>query len=323
MTANTPSHHLMVRVSDMKLVAPTIKEFTLVAVDGALSPFSPGSHVVVTMSGTDANGKAKKWKNAYSLLSDPSDTEAYKIAVRLQEVSRGGSEFMHSQVQIGDVLEITPPANLFAPLWRAKKHLLIAGGVGITPFMSYLPEMQRQGANFELHYCYRGKQTGAYADQLQQQLGDACVRYDADAGNRCDLTALLKQQPRGTHIYICGPELLIEGVRQNAAQIGYPASLIHFEEFAAPQPGEPFSVTLKRSGQTIDIGAEESLLEALEAADLEIPNMCRGGVCGQCQTKVLEGDVEHRDNYLGAAEKADCIMPCVSRAKSKTLVLDL
>ncbi|MFK4752795.1 MULTISPECIES: PDR/VanB family oxidoreductase [Oceanospirillaceae] len=323
MTVSHSVNTLKVKVAAVSAVAPTIKEFTLESVGAALPPFSPGSHIVVTMSGSDANGKAKKWKNAYSLLSDPRNTDAYKIAVRLQEVSRGGSEFMHSQVQVGDVLEITPPANLFAPLWRAKKHLLIAGGVGITPFMSYLPEMQRQGADFELHYCFRGKQTGAYAEELQQTLGDACVPYDADAGTRCDLAALLKQQPRGTHVYVCGPELLIEGVRQNAAQMGYPASLIHFEEFAAPKPGAPFRVTLKHSGQTIDVGAEESLLEALEAAAIDVPNMCRGGVCGQCQTKVIEGEVEHRDNYLGAAERADCIMPCVSRAKSKTLMLEL
>ncbi len=312
-----------VKVTDIVEVAPTIKEFTLVAQNGELTPFSPGAHVVVSMKGENADGQPKQWKNAYSLLSDPRDTSAYKIAVRLQPQSRGGSVFMHSQVSEGDELEITPPANLFAPNWRAKKHLLIAGGVGITPFMSYLPELERMGASFELHYAFRGLQTGAYKTELIEQLGEQVHCYDADAGDRLQLAELLKSQPRGTHVYICGPELLIDGVRQNAALLGYPDSLIHFEEFAAPQPGSPFTVTLESSGAEVQVSSEESLLEALEANGVEVPNLCRGGVCGQCVTKVLDGDVEHRDAFLDEREQDTCIMPCVSRAKSKSLVLGL
>ncbi|WP_221794087.1 PDR/VanB family oxidoreductase [Oceanobacter mangrovi] len=322
MSLNSTDNY-QVKVVAIRDVAPTIREFTLQGINGELTPFSPGAHVVVAMPGETAEGKAKTWKNAYSLLSDPRDSSTYKIAVRLQDQSRGGSVFMHTRVSEGDILEITPPANLFAPYWRAQKHLLIAGGVGITPFMSYLPELQRAGANFELHYSYRGNQTGAYAAELQQQLGDQVRCYDADAGERLQLAELLKQQPRGTHIYVCGPELLLDGVRQNAALLGYPDSLIHFEEFAAPQPGEPFSVTLESSGQKVDVGADESLLEALEASGVKVPNLCRGGVCGQCVTKLVDGEAEHRDAFLDDGERQSCIMPCVSRAKSKGLVLGL
>jgi dimethylamine monooxygenase subunit B len=314
---------LSVRVSRIRPVAPMIREFTLTPVSGELPHFSPGSHIVVNMQGQNPDATPRQWKNAYSLLSDPADASTYRIAVRLQDHSRGGSVFMHQSVREGDVLAITPPANLFAPLWRARKHLLIAGGVGITPFMSYLPEMQRRGLEVELHYSFHSRFTGAYQEQLQTLLGDNCYLHDSDQGQRCNLSEALQGQPLGTHVYICGPQSLIDAVQQTAASLGYPASAIHYEEFAAPKPGLPFAVTLQGSGKTIEVGAEQSLLEALEAAHVEIPNMCRGGVCGRCVTTVLKGEAEHRDSFLADEDKASCIMPCVSRAKSPTLVLDL
>lgn len=309
-----------VRVMAIEQVAPLIREFKLEAIEGKLPAFSPGSHVQVIMP-----GEAREIRNAYSLCSDPAMPRRYSIAVRLQEDSRGGSSFMHGEVNVGDELAITPPANLFAPVMAARKHLLIAGGVGITPFMSYIPELKRQGAEFELHYLYRGSQTGAYLDQLQQQLGSALHRYDSGQGNKCDLSTVLSDQGPGTHVYICGPESLIEGVCSTAKALGWPESLIHYEAFAAPEPGEPFKAQLTRSGKTLDVAADESLLEALEREGVAVPNLCRGGVCGQCATPVIDGAVEHRDEFLSADEKASggCIMPCVSRAAGKHLTLDI
>lgn len=311
---------IMVEVARVKDVAPTIREFTLTSTEGALPPFSPGSHIVVQMQGEE-----KVYRNAYSLLSDSSDTSAYQIAVRLQDESRGGSEFMHQKVAVGDRLSITPPANLFAPHWRAKKHILIAGGVGITPFLSYLPELQKRGADFELHYLYRSSQTGAYREELSATLGNRFFHYDTEDSERCDITAVMADRNPGTHIYICGPESLLSGVKQIAIETGWPESHIHYEEFAAPKSGSPFTAELKKSGKTIDVPSDSSLLEALESAEIDVPNLCRGGVCGQCFTKVLEGDVEHRDNFLSDSEQADqnCIMPCVSRAAGDRLVLDI
>lgn len=311
---------LKVKVTAINEVAPTIREFCLVPVDGELLPFSPGSHVVVEM-----NGAAKVYKNAYSLLSDPRDVSAYRIAVRLQDNSRGGSKFMHEQVAVGDELKISPPANLFAPHWPAKKHVLVAGGVGITPFMAYLPELERRGADFELHYLYRSSQTGAYREQLSNRLGNRYFDYDSLGGNRCDLLDVLSNRKLGTHFYVCGPEALLATVVQVADELGIPDSAIHYEEFAAPQPGTPFEAEIGATGQVISVGSEETLLEALEAAGIKVPNLCRGGVCGQCQCKVVSGDIEHRDNFLSAQDKAAgrSIMPCVSRSKSPRLVLDI
>ncbi len=310
---------IAVRVAAIEPVAPLIREFRLEAVEGGLPPFSPGSHIQVAMP-----GEVREIRNAYSLCSDPADTTGYTIAVRLQENSRGGSQFMHTRVRVGDRLSITPPANFFAPVWQARKHLLVAGGVGITPFISYLHELERQNAEFELHHLYRGTQTGAYCARLQQ-LGTKYFGYDSDNEVFCDLNQLLSNREPGTHVYICGPEPLIEGVCATARELGWPDSLIHYEAFAAPEPGEPFKAQLARSGKAVEVGSDESLLEALEREGVTVPNLCRGGVCGQCATQVVDGAVEHRDDFLSADEKASgtCIMPCVSRAAGNHLTLDL
>ena len=314
------TNQIRVTVQSVKQVAPMIREFTLTAVDSTLFPFSPGSHVIVDMLGPEKN-----YRNAYSLLSNPNDASEYRIAVRLQEDSRGGSVFMHEQVKQGDELLISPPANLFSPDWTAKKHILIAGGIGITPFMSYLPELERCGATFELHYLFHSQQSGAYREQLAEQYGGQFFAYDSDAAQRCNIETLLTECSIGTHIYVCGPEKLIQAVESAANEMGWPEGLVHSEEFAAPKPGTPFAVTLKSTNQTIEVGEEESLLEALEDADIEVESLCRGGVCGRCITPVAEGDIEHRDGFLSESEKSSnhCIMPCVSRAKSDRLVLDI
>ncbi len=311
---------ITVKVTRIHQVAPAIREFTLTPVATELSAFSPGSHVVVAMQGPD-----RCFKNAYSLLSDPRDTGAYRIAVLLQKQSRGGSRFMHEQVREGDELTITPPSNLFAPLWEARKHVLIAGGVGITPFLSYLPELQRQHADFELHHLFKGDYNGAYCAELAEQLGERYFDYDSSAGRKCDLAQLFNGRPLGTHFYVCGPLPLIEAVQAGARLAGVPDSLIHYEEFSTPQPGEPFEVELKASGRVVPVGSEESMLEALEAAGVPVPNLCRGGVCGQCVCAVADGEPEHRDHFLSASERhsGKLVMPCVSRAKGPRLVIDI
>ena len=314
------SDQITVKVSAIEQVAPSIREFTLVPEGQSLYPFSPGSHVVVAMP-----AEGKTYKNAYSLMSDPWDTDAYRIAVRLQDCSRGGSKYMHENVEVGDELKITPPANMFAPEWGAKKHVLIAGGVGITPFMSYLPELMRRNADFELHYLYRGDVTGAYKTELTEELGSRYFGYDSGKSEKCDITTLFVERRLGTHFYICGPESLINAVKGLATELGVPDAAIHYEEFAAPQSGEPFEVEIKSSGLVVPVGADESMLEALEAASVEVISLCRGGVCGQCVCQVEEGEIEHRDHYLSETEKlsGSVVMPCVSRAKSKRLVIEI
>ena len=312
---------ILVRVKHIKNVAPTIREFTLVAHDeSALPPFSAGSHILVTMKQDQST-----WRNAYSLVGDPNELSHYKIALRKQEQSRGGSVFMHESVREGDLLSIKPPTNLFALYRAAKKHILIAGGVGVTPFMSYLAQLKQLPAEVEMHYMFHSSKTGAYQQALQAQLGENLLRYDSDKGVRCNLDDIFADQLVGTHVYVCGPQSLIDGVLSSAESFGWPRQAIHYETFKTSEPGKPFDITLKRSGIQLHVTEDSSLLETLETAEVAIESSCRGGVCGRCLTSVLDGEIEHHDEFLSAEEKAaqDCLMPCVSRAAGQSLVLDL
>jgi len=309
---------LQVQVSATRMLTPVIRELTLVGAAGRLPGFSSGSHVQVHLPLGE-----RSLRNAYSLISDPADTRQYRIAVRLQEDSRGGSRFLHQQVHVGDTLRISPPANLFALHSAARQHILIAGGIGITPFMAYLGALEQRSADFELHYAYRKGLTDAYADELQQRLGSRLHCYDSSAGAALDLAAILGGRPLGSHVYVCGPERLLMGVREQAKALGWPEGRVHWEAFSGAEPGLPFSLELARSGRRIEVSAEQSLLEALESAGLEVPNLCRGGVCGQCATRHLNGDIEHRDHFLSAVERGEFLMPCVSRGCGSSVLLDL
>lgn len=305
---------LKVRVSAARMLTPVVREFTLEPCAGPLPGFSPGSHVQVHLP--LANGKLR---NAYSLTSDPADNRHYRIAVRLQDTSRGGSRYLHRQVQVGDTLEISPPANLFALHSTASLHILLAGGIGITPFMAYIAALEQQQANFELHYLYRPGLSDAYVETLRQRLGSRLHTYSS----RPDLSTLLRDRPLGSHLYTCGPQPLLDAVRQQAKALGWPKSRVHWEAFNAAQPGQPFDLELLRSGLRLRVSAEQSLLEALEYAGLNVPSLCRGGVCGQCKTRHVHGEVEHRDSFLSPAERADFLMPCVSRGCGPSVSLDL
>ncbi|WP_375737685.1 PDR/VanB family oxidoreductase [Pseudomonas boanensis] len=305
---------LDVRVAATRALTPVIRELTFESLDAPLPGFSAGSHVQLQLP----NGQ----RNAYSLLGDPADTRRYRIAVRHQEASRGGSRYIHEQLQVGDRVRLSAPANLFPIHSEAHLHILVAAGIGITPFLAYCTELLRRGAHFELHYAYRTGLTDAYVEYLRNLLGDRLHRYDSPA-RRLDLSQLLRDRPLGSHVYACGPQSLLLSLREQATALGWSDARVQWEAFAAPEPGRPFSVELARSGRQLAISAEQSLLEALEAAGVEIPNLCRGGVCGQCQTRYLKGDVEHRDLYLAPNERADSLMPCVSRGCGSPILLDL
>ncbi|MFN9529144.1 PDR/VanB family oxidoreductase [Ectopseudomonas chengduensis] len=313
-----------VQVTDVRQLTPVVREFSFRAIDGTLPGFSCGSHVQVVLP-----TEGRTLRNAYSLLGDPRDSGVYRIAVRLQETSRGGSRYLHEQVRVGDRLQIGAPSNLFALHSQARHHILVAGGIGITPFMAYLADLQASdvatpGASFELHYAYRSGLTDAYASELRERLGERFHGYDAAAGQRLDCSSLFAGKPLGSHLYVCGPQRLLDELKTLADAQGWSAGRLHWEAFAAPEPGQPFTVELARSGQRLQVPGDHSLLEALEAAGVEVPNLCRGGVCGQCTTRYLSGEVEHRDHYLDEQQRGEALMPCVSRGGcSGTLLLDL
>lgn len=311
-----------VTVTDVATVNDLVKRFEFKRTDGGLLPaFSGGAHTVVEM-----RDGALTRRNPYSLMSDPRDQSAYTISVRRDDQGRGGSLFLHQKVQVGDHMVISAPVNLFALDLRARKHLMIAGGIGITPFLAQIKQLAAINGHFELHYSVRTAALGSYADDLRGQFPNHVHIYHDDQKQMIDLGHLLARQPLGTHVYVCGPKGMIRWVCDSAAAQGWPKSAIHSEEFLAPQSGAPFDVTLARSGQTLHVGENESLLEALEAAGTNPPYLCRGGACGQCETDVLQHDGEfiHRDHWLSESEHKSCtkIMPCVSRFVGKTLVID-
>jgi dimethylamine monooxygenase subunit B len=311
-----------VTVAEVVEVNDLIKRFRFVRTDGGdMPPFSGGSHIVVEM---DDHGTRRM--NPYSLMSLPSDTKGYEISVRRDDAGRGGSLFMHTHVKPGMEMLISPPVNLFPLDARAKKHLMLAGGIGITPFISQMAQLHAQGGRFELHYSVRSRALGAYVDTLQAHYDDRVHIYIDDQGQAIDLKTLLAGQPFGTHLYVCGPKGMINWVRTTAEAMGWPSGTVHSEEFLAPPVGQPFTVTLAASGKTITVGAAQSLLEAIEAAGVDAPYLCRGGACGQCETDVIgcDGHIEHNDHWLTDEQKAGNrkIMPCVSRFGGKSLVLD-
>jgi ferredoxin-NADP reductase len=313
---------IKVRVTDIVPLNDLVTRFQFEPVDGNLLPtFSGGAHTVIEMKDGD-----RTRLNPYSLMSDPANRNAYTISVRRDDEGRGGSLFLHKKVKVGDEMVISNPVNLFSLDLRAKKHLMIAGGIGITPFMAQIKQLDRTHGNWELHYTARSEDLASYARELTSEHPNDVHVYYNDRDQAINLEHLLDGQPLGTHIYICGPGGMITWVRETAAALGWPREAVHYEEFLAPKPGKPFEVKLAVSNKVIQVGENESLLEAVERAGVDAPYLCRGGACGQCETNVLEcdGKLVHRDHWLDPEEHAsnEKIMPCVSRFEGKTLVLD-
>lgn len=313
---------IAVTVTDIVPLNELVTRFRFERTDGGLLPtFSGGAHTVVEMQ----DGGITRL-NPYSLMSDPMDQSAYTISVRRDDEGRGGSLFMHRNVKVGDEMVISYPVNLFSLDLRAKKHLFFAGGIGITPFLAQIKQLERTNGHWELHYACRSAALGSYVDELTDHHPNEVHVYYDDADQRIALERLLDGQPLGTHIYVCGPKGMIGWVRDTAESLGWPREAVHHEEFLAPQSGKPFEVKLAVSNKVIKVGEHESLLEAIEREGVDAPYLCRGGACGQCETNVIDydGSFIHRDHWLDDAEHAsgEKIMPCVSRFEGKTLVLD-
>jgi ferredoxin-NADP reductase len=311
---------LKLQVQHLQDIAPGLRHLRLVSADGTpLPPTGAGAHVQLSIPGA-----ARTHRNAYSLVNAPGSRSAYDIIVRRVPTSRGGSAAVHERLQMGDVLEAQWPGNLFPPQRKAGRHLMVAGGIGITPFLSYLQDAAVRQAGCALHVCCRESEKDVFAPWLKSAEG---VQFHWNAeGHRLDIAALLARQAAGTHLYVCGPEALNSAVLQAAQDAGWPASQVHTEHFGGVQAGgTPFEVVLQKTGIRVQVGEDESLLEAIERMGVIAPCLCRGGACGVCALPVLDGVPEHRDHYLSADERASqkLVMPCVSRARSAHLVLDL
>lgn len=316
---------LQVRVTQKIREAEGIFSFELCATDGGeLPPFEAGAHIDVHVSA----GLTRQ----YSLCNHPQERHRYLIGVLNDPSSRGGSRAMHEQVVQGQLLQISSPRNLFALDHQGTRHLLFAGGIGITPILAMAYELSQRGADFELHYCFRSAERAAFIEQLRHSPFAARVYLHDDNGapeQKLDAASLLANPGPGAHLYVCGPGGFMGHILDSAEQAGWPQAQVHREFFAAT-PVEhgadaPFEVELASTGQVFQIPADRSVFEVLDEAGIAIETSCEQGICGSCVTRVLQGIPDHRDQYMTPAEHAcnDQFTPCCSRAKSPRLVLDL
>jgi vanillate O-demethylase ferredoxin subunit len=316
---------LRMRVLRKTTEAEGIASFELASADGTpLPPYTAGAHV-------DVHGPGGIVR-PYSLYGDPADTSCYRIAVLREPASRGGSAAMHDAVKAGDEITIGAPRNLFPLADGAASHLLLAGGIGITPLLAMVQVLASREADFTLHYCTRSAARTAFADTLRASRFANRVHLhhdDGPAAQRLDLAALLASPPAGRHLYVCGPQGFMDAVLNAARAAGWPADRLHSESFTpapAPQEGDrAFEVMLAKSGRVIPVAADCSVVQALAAAGVVLPTSCEQGICGTCLTRVVDGVPEHRDQYLTDEERAanDQFLPCCSRAQSARLVLEL
>lgn len=311
---------MQLQVTAIEQQAVGVKSFELRALDReALPSFEAGARVCIEIPGLPGDDA----RRAYSLVSDPNDLKRYEIAVLELEAGGVGASYLHCEVRVGDMLEVSLPRNDFAIDDSAGHSLLIAGGIGITPILSLTRELARRASSFEVHYVGRGAETMAYRETICQ-MAPGRVKLYVSRG-QFDLAETLQASVPGTHIYVCGPHSLIEATRRAALVAGFARQRVHFEAFGYRQmPGDrPVDVELRNSGMTIRVAPGRPLLAAIESAGIWVPADCRRGECGTCVASVVEGEAEHRDHCLTPVDRLTSICTCVSWATSDRLILDL
>ncbi|WP_175412078.1 PDR/VanB family oxidoreductase [Streptomyces sp. TRM64462] len=284
-----------------------------------LPAWSPGAHIDLVL-GPDL-------VRQYSLCGDPRDTSLFQVAVLREPQGRGGSLYVHDTLAEGDTVRVRGPRNHF-PLVDSPRYLFIAGGIGITPVLPMIAAAEQRGADWRLVYGGRSLATMACAGQLAKDHPDRVELCPQDEAGLLDLDGLLGSPDPGTLVYCCGPEPLLNAVERRCAS--WPEGTLHIERFT-PKPDEydttsaPFEVELSRSGITVTVPPDKTVLQAVEEAGVQVLSSCHEGTCGTCETTVLDGAVDHRDSLLTPAEQArnDTMFICVSRAACPRLVLDL
>ncbi len=320
-TRSGPKAELRVTVARKWQAANGIAGFRLQAITGSLPTFQPGAHIDVHLP----NGMSRQ----YSLTNGPGETDHYAVAVKREPESRGGSECLHESVQEGDVLAISAPRNNF-PLRRdAVKTILIAGGIGITPMLSMAQTLRAQNLRFDLH-CFAQSRAHVGFDDILSTLAPSVTSHlglDPDATGAA-IRELLGNYSQAHHVYICGPGPMLEAARRIAEHSDWPEDAIHFEYFKNTNQiddSSSFEVALARSALTLQVPAGKTILDVLHENGIDAPSSCEQGACGTCLATVIEGEPDHQDVYLSPSERTSnqSIITCVSRAKSKRLVLDI
>ena len=317
---------LTVRVTRITRETPEIRAFELAHPWGRTLPgFSAGAHIDVHLPG----GFMRQYSLAQA--APPNGVGGhYVIGVKRESASRGGSASMHERVKVGDLLAISAPRNTFPVHAQAQQHLLLAGGIGMTPMLAMAQQLAHEGRAFTLCVFARSREHLAFAEALAEPALAAHVRlhFDAaDANEKLDLHRLLATHPPGTHLYMCGPAGFMKAVR--SASSDWPDDRVHLEYFAAPDAGadtganEPFALKLAHRNITVDVAPDQSAVEALHDLGIDVPTSCEQGICGTCVVAFSGGEPDHRDFCLSATERTKKMALCCSRAKSGTITIDL
>ncbi|VWB87278.1 PDR/VanB family oxidoreductase [Burkholderia lata] len=318
---------LDVRVKQIRYEGKGINSYELTSPTGQPLPaFDAGAHIDIHLK----NGIIRQ----YSLCNSSAERDRYVIAVLKDENGRGGSRALHEGLGAGDVVTISKPRNHFALTCDAKKVILIAGGIGVTPLKAMAHELEGRGIDFEMHYCARSPDAAAFGPELDGMRRAGKLHYhfdDGEASNQLDIKKLLAQPTSGTHVYYCGPAGFMTACADAASH--WPKGTVHFEHFKAPEQPKRAStgaehsggceVTIASTGQVIQLKPEQSLSDALNAAGVAVATSCCAGLCATCKVRYLEGQVDHSDFILSDGERLEYLTTCVSRPTSKTLVLDL
>ncbi len=318
-TASVGADVATLRVIGKTVVAEDVMTLELAAPSGGrLRDWTPGSHVDLLLP----NGLTRQ----YSLCGDRRDPGTYRVGVLREPAGHGGSAFVHDELAVGDVVGVAGPRNNF-PLVPSESYLFVAGGIGITPLLPMIAQAEQLGADWRLLYGGRRRASMAFLDELAAY-GDRVRVVPQDEEGLLDLPAFLGEPRPGVRIYSCGPAPLLAAMERACAD--WPAHSLRTERFVADETGAPvrttpFEVELARTGATVTVTPDMTIVDALGRVGVEVLTSCRRGVCGTCETTVLEGRPDHRDALLDADERdaADCMYVCVSRAISDRLVLDL
>lgn len=309
---------LELRVAAKDRAADGVVTLTLARPDGGRLPdWAPGAHVDLILP----NGLTRQ----YSLCGDRWDARTYRVGVLREPGGRGGSAFVHDELGVGDPVGIGGPRNAFR-LVPSDRYLFIAGGIGITPLLPMVRQAEMLGADWRLLYGGRSRASMAFLDELEPYGAKVAV-VPQDEQGLLDLRAWLPGEDPATKVYCCGPAPLLEAVEERCA--GWRRGLLRTERFAARESGavrdEPFELELRRTGVTVAVPPSRSVLDAAGAAGASVLSSCRQGLCGTCETAVLDGVPDHRDSILDDDEReaGDCMFVCVSRSRSERLVLDL
>jgi tetrachlorobenzoquinone reductase len=318
------STNLSAWVHTLRFEAEDIISIDLRPADGVVFPsFDAGSHIDLHLP----NGMVR----SYSLSNSTTESQRYVVGVLKDRASRGGSRCVHEQLRVGLKLQISAPRNNF-PLHEDATHsVLVAGGIGVTPVLCMARRLQELGKSFEFVYLARSCKNAAFITDIEALGVPVTWHFDDEQGGPPNLTALLGRRAvnASEHYYACGPAVMLDNFEKTCATLGHTQA--HIERFsavevaAATDAKASYTVELRSSGKTFEVTPDTDLHKQLIASGVFIPFSCEEGICGSCETRVIEGDVDHRDSVLTAVERAanTVMMVCVSGCKSRRLVLDL